>query len=201
MSILISISLILTIVFVPEENKLGVVKIQTLVPIRKILSNRTLFSILVYRSVNALGRGTIMSFLPLFAVQFLEVSGTSIGIILSAGIYLNAFLQTPFGILADRYERKKLLVLGGLVATAGYTYMVYTRSVPEIFLARIIVSIGGALSLPAVTAIIAEEGREFGSFSTVSVFSTAMSIGHIRLSPRLLWDELRILFLRAYKLR
>lgn len=40
-------------------------------------------------------------------------------------------------------------------------------------------SIDGALSLPAVTAIIAEEGRELGSGSTVGVFNTAMSIGQI----------------------
>jgi len=44
---------------------------------------------------------------------------------------------------------------------------------------RITVSIDGALSLPAVTAIIAEEGRELGSGSTVGVFNTAMSIGQI----------------------
>ena len=52
-------------------------------------------------------------------------------------------------------------------------------SIKEIFLARIIVSVGGALSLPAVTAMIAEEGRELGSGSTVGVFNTAVSLGQI----------------------
>ena len=120
-----------------------------------------------------------MSFLPLFAVQVLDISGTSIGLILSAGIFLNAFLQTPFGMMADRYDRGKLLILGGVIALLGYIYMFYPASVPEIFLARVIISSGGALSLPAVTAIIADEGREFGSGSTVGVFNTAMSIGQI----------------------
>jgi MFS family permease len=149
------------------------------VPIGKILSNKTMISILVYRAVNALGRGTIMSFLPLFAVQILGLSITYIGVILSMGIFLNAFLQTPMGMLADRFSKRVLLIGGGLVAALGYIFMVYTGTIAEIFVARMTVSIGGALSLPAVTAIIAEESRELGSGSTVGVFNTAMSIGQI----------------------
>ena len=120
-----------------------------------------------------------MSFLPLFAVQILGVSGTYIGLVLSVGIFLNAFLQTPMGILADRYNRRLMLISGGITASIGYLYMVQTSNIIEIFIARIIVSIGGALSLPAVTAIIAEEGKKLGSGSTVGVFNTAMSIGQI----------------------
>lgn len=179
MSVLVVISLILTMLFVPDETSLGMSKRRTLVPIREILANRTLSSLLVYRAVNALGRGTILTFLPLFAVQILGLSSTYIGVILSVGIFLNALLQTPMGILADRFNRRILLISGGLIASVGYLYMVHTGTIAEIFVARIIVSIGGALSIPAVTAIIAEEGREYGSGSTVGVFNTAMSIGQI----------------------
>lgn len=179
MSVMVAISLVLTLLFVPDEKSMGFRPKQSPAPIRKILANKTLSSILVYRAVNALGRGTIMSFLPLFAVQILGLSSTYIGVILSTGIFLNAFLQTPMGVLADRFDRKKLLIAGGLIASVGYFYMVHAGTIAEIFVARITVSIGGALSLPAVTAIIAEEGRELGSGSTVGVFNTAMSIGQI----------------------
>ena len=57
--------------------------------------------------------------------------------------------------------------------------MVQTGTIAEIFVARMVVSMGSALSLPAVTAIIAKEGRVLGSGSTVGVFNTAMSIGQI----------------------
>lgn len=179
MSVLVAISLVLTILLVPDEASLGMKPRQSPAPIREILGNKTLSSILIYRAVNALGRGTIMSFLPLFAVQILGLSSTNIGIILSTGIFLNAFLQTPMGILADRVNRKTLLIGGGLLASVGYFYMVQTGTIAEIFIARMTVSMGSALSLPAVTAIIAEEGRELGSGSTVGVFNTAMSIGQI----------------------
>ena len=136
MSVLVVISLILTIIFVPDETTLGTKKSSSVISIRKILSNKLLSSILVYRAVNALGRGTIMSFLPLFAVQILGLSGTYIGVILSVGIFVNALLQTPMGILADRIDRKKLLMTGGLVASIGYLYMVHTGTILEIFIAR-----------------------------------------------------------------
>ncbi len=179
MSVLVTISLVLTIILVPDEESLGTKKRQKPAPIRQILSNKTLSSILIYRAVNALGRGTIMSFLPLFAVQVLGLSSTNIGIILSIGIFLNAFLQTPMGMLADRYNRKNLLIGGGLLSAVGYFFLVRTGTIYEIFAARMVVSLGSALSLPAVTAIIAREGKELGSGSTVGVFNTAMSLGQI----------------------
>lgn len=179
MTVLVLFSLILTILLVPDEESLGMKPRQAPVPIREILANRTLSSILIYRAVNALGRGTIMSFLPLYVVQILGLSSTYIGVILSTGIFLNAFLQTPMGILADRVNRKSLLIGGGLFSAVGYFYLVQTGTIAEIFVARMVVSMGSALAMPAVTAIIAKEGRELGSGSTVGVFNTAMSIGQI----------------------
>lgn len=179
MSVLVAISLVLTIILVPDEDTLGTKPKRELVPLRTILTHKTLSSILIYRAVNALGRGTIMSFLPLFAVQVLGLSSTNIGLILSIGIFLNAFLQTPMGVLADRVNRGMLLIGGGLVSALGYVFLVQTGTIYEIFAARMIVSFGSALSLPAVTAIIAQEGKELGAGSTVGVFNTAMSIGQI----------------------
>lgn len=179
MTVMVLISLALTILLVPDEESLGMKPRQAPVPIREILANRTLSSILIYRAVNALGRGTIMSFLPLYVVQILGLSSTYIGVILSTGIFLNAFLQTPMGMLADRVNRKALLIGGGMLAAMGYFYLVQTGTIAEIFVARMVVSLGSALSMPAVTAIIAKEGRELGSGSTVGVFNTAMSIGQI----------------------
>ena len=179
MSILVSISLILTIIFVPDEKSLGLQREKVNVSIREILTNKKLSGIFVYRAVNALGRGSIMSFLPVLAVQILGMSGTTIGVILSVGIFANALLQTPMGYLADRYDRNLLLIVGGVISSLGYFYIVNTGTTAEMFAARLVVSAGGALSLPAVTAIVAEEGRELGAGSTVGVFNTAMSLGQI----------------------
>jgi DHA1 family multidrug resistance protein-like MFS transporter len=179
MSVLVFSSLVLTALFVPEEGSLGLRRERPSVSFRKILTNRRLAGIFVYRAVNALGRGTIMGFLPLFAVQTLGISGSVIGLILSMGIFANAVLQTPMGIIADRYNRNLLLIVGGLISSVGYFFMIGSRSSVDLFAIRLVVSAGGALSLPAITAMIAEEGKELGVGSTVGVFNTAMSLGQI----------------------
>ena len=179
MSVLVFSSLILTALFVPEERSLGLRKERPQVSFRKILTNRKLAGVFVYRAVNALGRGTIMGFLPLFAVQTLGISGSVIGFILSMGIFANAVLQTPMGILADRYNRNLLLIVGGIISSIGYFFLIGSRGSIDLFAIRLIISAGGALSLPSITAIIAEEGKELGAGSTVGVFNTAMSVGQI----------------------
>jgi len=179
MSALVSISLVLTILLVPEEKSLRVRDGRPRVPLTKILANKRLSGTFVYRMVNALGRGTIMGFLPLFAVQVLGISGMFVGLILSVGIFANALLQTPMGVIADRYDKNVLLIVGGLTSSLGYFYMIRTGNPAELFLSRLIVSAGGALSIPALTAIVAEEGKELGAGSTVGIYNTAMSLGQI----------------------
>ncbi|MCD6529825.1 MFS transporter [Candidatus Bathyarchaeota archaeon] len=46
-------------------------------------------------------------------------------------------------------------------------------------MSRLIVAIGAATSLPALSAIAAEEGKKIGPGSTMGLFNTAMSAGQI----------------------
>jgi MFS family permease len=179
MSALVSLSLILTFFIVPEEKTLDLNVNRSKVSFRMILANKRLRGTFVYRMINAMGRGTIMGFLPLFAVQVLNIPGTFIGLILSLGIFATALLQSPMGVLADRYNKALMLYMGGITSSLGYFYLIRTNSISELFISRLIISAGGALSIPALTAIVAEEGKTLGSGSTMGVYSTAMSFGQI----------------------
>ncbi|MFB0558035.1 MAG: MFS transporter [Candidatus Bathyarchaeia archaeon] len=179
MSVMVFLSLVVTAALVPDEMRLGLHRGRVEISLRSILANKKLSGTFVYRMVNALGRGTIMGFLPLFAVQVLGISGTLVGLILSFGIFANALLQTPMGALADRYNKNLLLIAGGLVSSLGYFYMIHAGNSVELFLSRLVISAGGALSIPALTAIVAEEGKMLGSGSTVGIYNTAMSLGQI----------------------
>jgi MFS family permease len=179
MSFLVSISLLLTILVVPDEKSLGIHHERLKISFQKILSNKKLRGVFIYRAVNAMGRGTIMGFLPLFAVQILGITGTVIGFVLSIGIFATALLQSPMGVLADRYNKSLLLIVGGLTSSFGYFILIQSGNMTELFLIRLIISLGGALSIPALTAIVAEEGKKLGSGSTVGVYNTAMSFGQI----------------------
>ena len=179
MTALVTLSLLLTILLVPEEEGLGMRRERPSVPFLRILSNRRLLGAMIYRVVNAMGRGSIMGFLPLFAAQTLGIPYTLVGVILAVGIFANSFLQTPMGIIADRYNRIILVVIGGAVSSLGYFYLGRTGSTFDLMAARLVISMGGAISLPAMTAIVAEEGKPLGAGATMGVLNTGMSIGQI----------------------
>jgi len=178
MTALIALSLILTILFLPSSIKSPTLERKS-VPLAKIIANRRLLAALIYRVINAMGRGSIMGFLAVFAVQNLGISYSLVGLILAMGIFINSFLQTPFGVLADRFNRVLLVVLGTLLASLGYFYLAHTHEALDLMTARFLVSLGGAFSLPAMTAIVAEEGKKMGAGSTMGVLNTGMSLGQI----------------------
>jgi len=180
MTALISISLVLTLLFVPEENSLKIEKESKLTPsLREVISSRKLKAISIYRLIDAFGRGSIMAFLSLFANQTLGIPLPIVGLLLSAGILANSFLQTPMGVLADKYNKIYLVVLGGLIGSAGYVYMSLSSNLINLMASRLVVAVGAATSLPSLTALAAEEGKKIGAGSTMGVFNTAMSVGQI----------------------
>jgi len=177
MAAIVALSLLLTILFVPEEEGLGMKRDRPRVPFMKILSNRRLLGALVYRVFNALGRGGIMGFLSIFAYQVLGIPFTLIGTILAAGIFTSSLLQTPFGVLADRYNRTLLILIGGTAASLGYFYLTLTKSLFDLLAAQLIIAAGEGLSLPAMSAVVAREGKTLGAGATMGVLNTAMSMG------------------------
>ncbi len=179
MTALIALSLLLTVLLLPSSEGSSHSRIRESVPLRRILSNRRLLGALIYRVINAMGRGSIMGFLAVFAVQSLGISYSLVGVILALGIFANSFLQTPFGVLADRYNRVMLVIIGTTLSSIGYFCLAGAGGALDLTAARLVISLGGALSLPAMTAIVAEEGREMGTGSTMGVLNTGMSLGQI----------------------
>ena len=134
-------------------------------------------ALIVYRMVTSLGRSSIMAFLPLLAAIDLGLTPTEIGLILSLSIVLMGVLQAPFGALADRYSRANLVILGSLLAAFPLAIMPLSANFAQLLLLNVLVGIGGAISIPAATAITAEIGRSEGMGSVMGVFDTAMSTG------------------------
>ncbi len=117
MTALISVSLLLTLIFVPEESSLNIEKRNKLVPsLRIVMSNKRLRGIFIYRLIDAFGRGSIMAFLSLFANQTLGIPLPTVSLLLSVGILANSLLQTPMGVIADKCDRAALVV-GGLIGS------------------------------------------------------------------------------------
>ena len=175
-------SLLLVMVFLPEARS-NIERTNKQRPsFRKVLSNRLLLATFVFRTVNALGRGAIMGFLTIFMTTAIAEGGmalsvTAAGWVLSIGQLSNAVMQQPCGKLADRHNKTRLIIIGGIISALGMAFFPFSKTFIHILGARLLFSLGSALMTPSLSAIAAIEGREYGVGTTMSVLQSAMSLG------------------------
>jgi MFS family permease len=118
-----------------------------------------------------------MTFLPLYAYNSLHLSGSQIGLVIASSILLTAFLQLPSGKLADKVNRKMLVIVGSLLYFFIVPFIPYTADFIQLLSLNIALGFLGALSLPAASALTVTEGKNFGMGSTMAIFNVAMSVG------------------------
>ncbi|HEX9914316.1 MAG TPA: MFS transporter, partial [Candidatus Bathyarchaeia archaeon] len=169
-------------VFLPETKPTGFGKDKPRPTFRRVLSNKILLAGFIYRAVNSLGNSSIMGFLSVFMWTAIVDGGlgltlTEAGTVLSAGTIASALMQQPCGSLADRYDKVKLIMLGGVISAAGMASFTLAHTFWEVMLARLIFGAGSALVMPSISSLAAIEGREFGVGTTMSVMESSMSLG------------------------
>ncbi len=175
MGALVFVGLLLMIFFVKEPEKKG--KITERYPFREMLSSRRLRALFVFRLSNAVGRSAVFAFLPIYGHTLLKLSGTSIGFLLSAVVLIASILQTPFGILADRVQRRTLVTVGGVLNAFSLAAIGLSGSFLALFIVVVGLGVSGAIALPSLTALAIDEGRDIGMGSVMGIFNFAMSLG------------------------
>ena len=135
---------------------------------------RGLFS---FRLVQALARGSVMTFLPIFAATYIGLGPALIGVLLAVNMLPMTVLLVPAGRLADKFNRKTLVILGSLVYLTTLVLLPLANTFWQQLWLCFPRAIGGAISMSAAAALGVEEGRKFGMGSTMSILILAMSIG------------------------
>jgi len=144
---------------------------------KKISTSGMMQGLSSFRLAAGLSRGAFAAFLPIFAGIYLVLSPTLIGILLTVNILLTASLQAYSGSIADRFNRKALVILGSLVNVAFLASIPSTHSFWQLLGLCIFGGLGVAISMPAASALAVEEGRKFGMGSTMAMLLMSMSIG------------------------
>ena len=170
------LAFLVAVLFLPgiEQRKIGEKGHLSLKDMSTSPMVRGLFS---FRLVQAVARGGIMTFLPIFAATRIGLGPTLIGILLTVNFVPMIALLALGGRLADKFNRKTLVILGNL------TYLITVALIPlaHTFWQQLWLcfprAIGGAISMPAATALTVEEGRKFGMGSTISILMMAMGVG------------------------
>ncbi len=145
-------------------------------PMREMLSNRLVGGLLTIRAGSAVRRAIVMAFLPVFA-DYIGLTKTHMGTMISVFIIAAGVMQYPAGLLADRFSRIKIIFFGEILATICFAFFPIVRSFPHLLIVGAVAGVAGGLSMPAVLAINAEIGRDYGMASMMGLFDAAMGFG------------------------
>jgi MFS family permease len=177
------INLFLISLFLKNPDSKRMEKMSPL-PVKIVIRNTVILSLLLYRFVFALARSTLITFFPLLgADRGLTIS--QIGSIMTVQIVLMSFLQFFGGVFADKVERKFLILYGTLGATAiVLVAFPLINTFTGFLLMGILFSLAGGLSNPTALGMAADEGSRNGSTGTVislnqSAFGLGMIVGPI----------------------
>lgn len=179
MSVLTAASLGLVVALLPPErsDRERVPTIGMLTTFRKMLHNSRVMGMLLPRMATIIVMVPTMGFLPILMDRIIGATGIQIGLVISTRTIVNAGFQTPFGRMADRYNKVSLLLIGCSVAGAGVFVVPFADSFLQLVGLFVLIGIGEALIWPTLGAIAIEEGHQYGQGSMMGIFNMAVSVG------------------------
>jgi len=162
--------------FLPETKEKSIA-IRTRLSFKEMSRSPMIRGLFILRLGQDLGRGGLMTFLPIFAATYAGLSTTLVGILVAINMLFATALMAPAGRITDRFNRKTMVVLGSVVLAISLALIPLARSFWLLVLVAVPQAIGAAISMTAANALTVVEGREFGMGSTMSLMVMAMSIG------------------------
>lgn len=176
------LSLVLVVLTVPNDQMTRgrrSVEPRHAVPLKTVLSNDAVKSILVFFGTRGVWRQSFTTFYPLFAVATFSATESSVGLVLSTYMFSEGLLQIPLGFLADRYPRVRQIVVGSVLAPLLLLALPFLR--PPWAAAALAVVIGAfsALGRAPLVAIRTELGRTYGMARLAGIQGSAFAVGQM----------------------
>jgi MFS transporter, DHA1 family, multidrug resistance protein len=189
------VALLAVLLFLPEAHPAQHARAQA-VSYREMLRKPKVQGLALYRMVNSIQMGLWFSFLPLLAAEVLALSKSQIGVIIAAHMLVSAVVQVPAGRLADRMSRRHLATIGGYLGSFAFVAVYYAEGFWHLLFIGCTTGAMGAVAMPAVTALAADEGQYSGMGAVMGVLNMAMSAG-MMLGPVLAGALAEVIGLRS----
>lgn len=149
-------------------------------PIRylHLIKEPAVFSLFIFRLCFTTGIGFIWAFLPLLASTRLHLSSSSIGFVIMISVLVSGVFQVPMGFLADRFSKKLLIGLGGILGALSLILVQIASTFGELFLASGLFGLAGGIAFPALMALGVIEGRRAEAMGSImGLLAMAHSLG------------------------
>ena len=138
------------------------------------LEKRATLSLASIYALRMLGLFMILPVLSLFTEQMEDATPMLIGLAMSVYGLTQAVLQIPFGLLSDRFGRKKIIVIGLILFSAGSVVAAVSTTIYGILLGRAIQG-GGAIAA-AIMALVADLTQEVHRTKAMATIGASIGV-------------------------
>ena len=171
------IAFILSMLFLLESHTRAAVKASHSASMKQLITQPVIQGLLSVQVAYAMGRGVFLTFLAIFATSVAHLNPGQVGILFGANIVLMSFYQLSTGRLADRVSKKWLTVTGGIINIFFLALIPLFGNFWPLLVLFAIGSVGGAIIVPATSAITVEEGRKYGMGTALGIIAMGQGIG------------------------
>lgn len=140
-----------------------------------MLQERVIMSMVLFRFSYTACIGVVWGFLPVYGSVTFGLSGSAIGLLVMLGVSVSGLMHIPMGILSDRWDKRKMVISGGVVVAVSMVMMGVADGFRDLFAASMVFGIGGGISMPAIMALAVVRGNRSKAMGTVMALIT---IGH-----------------------
>jgi MFS family permease len=155
-------------------------------------------AVLLYTILVSVGSGTISSYIPLYGLGF-GITEAGAGAIITAVYASSAILRAPAGRLADRIDRRILLIGGVALSAIAVSLFSLSHNLPQFIIIGIIFGIGMGISVPASLVMAADfspaSGRALSMAIPSCVFQVGLAAGPTIMGPVAQMSGFKVMFL------
>jgi MFS family permease len=198
MGFLALIGFLLSLLLLPPTRTEQVVSKGTEpLPWKLLIQDRDMAGLFLFRFAYAACIGVIWGFLPVFADTEFSLSSSSIGVLVMLGIFTSGLMHVPMGLLADKINRKMMVVIGGLLISYAVFSFEWTHSFNDLLVACLLFGLGGGVAMPALMALAVLQGNSTDAMGSVmGILAMAHSLGMLvgSLTGGLMMDIIQLRF-------
>ncbi len=167
---------------------------------RAIVGDRVIAGLFAFRMAYTACIGIIWGFLPVLADATLGLNSAQIGVLVMLGVLVSGLIQVPMGYLADRANRKAMVIIGGGLAAGAVLAYRWATDYPTMLMISVGFGLSGGVAMPAMMAVAVLKGSQTESMGSVMAVLTVahslgMLVGAILAGLMMDWFDLRVAFI------
>ncbi len=147
-------------------------------PLKAMLRSNLMKGLLLFALIIAVGESGLFTFLPVLTARE-GITTAQIGVLVSVIMLGAGVLQTPFGFLANRWNKVYLIMAGMLMIAFLLALIPWCSAFWMFFTGSLFGGIGAAVANPAATALVIKGSRDFGLGLSMGLYNMFFGAGMV----------------------